>query len=115
MNRGLSPSGPQLLLNAQTVDETSGIFYIGGLCDYLTVVIQQNGVTSSGIVTVEEAYYPVVDTPYTGQWSLLTTVDVSTLTGQSHIHFEGSFWAVRVRISTVIGGGGTVTAVTWAN
>lgn len=115
MNRGMSPTGPQHLLDAQTVDETAGIMFIGGLCDDLTIVIQQAGTTSSGIVTVEEAYYTPQDTPYSGQWSLLTTVDVSTLTGQTVIHFEGSFWAVRVRISTVIAGGGTVSAWAWGN
>ena len=111
--------GVQVLLNAQSVDETQGVLYLRGECHNVTVVLQGTGTTSSGVIEIEEAYYNADEgePQYSGTWSTLQTVNASALTGgvQLVVHFEGSFWAVRVRISTVIGGGGTITAVAWGN
>jgi len=117
MSHFLSP-GPQVLLNAQTVQDTAGVLFIGGLAERVTIVLQSTGTTSTGVITLEEAYYPVPETPYGGTWSTLTTVNASTFSGgkQVVIHIVNySIWSLRVRISTVIGGGGSVTATAWAN
>ncbi len=115
----LTPHAPQTLLDAQTATTASGILYLRGQCERVTVVVQGTGTTSSGVVTIEEAYYdadagqPV----YAGTWGPIATVNASDVTGGKQLvtHATGSYWAVRVRVSTTIGGGGSVTVIAWAN
>jgi hypothetical protein len=83
-----------------------------------TVYITGTGTTSSGVVTIEESDWDPFDSAqvFSGTWSVITTVAASTLTagGQTAVHLPAPSayaWG-RVRISTVIGGGGTVT-VAW--
>ncbi len=115
----LTPSSPQTLISAQTATTASGILYIRGQCERLTVVVQGTGTTSSGVVTIEEAYYDADhgDPTYGGTWAPIATVNASDVTGgkQQVTHAAGSFWAVRCRVSTTIGGGGSVTVVAWGN
>ena len=116
----LSPHSPQVLQNAQTAAQDGGILYIAGQCARLTVVLQGAGTITTGNVSIEEAYYDQTrgDPVYAGTWSLVTTaIALGTVTGgqQSVVHFTGSLWAVRVRISTALTGGGTITAIVWAN
>ncbi len=117
MDHHLSPTGAQVLIDAQLADQYSGVLFLGGLCARVTIAVQGIGTTSSGVLTIEEAYYPIPTTPYSGTWSTLTTVNASDVTGgkQQIVHLTGSFWAVRARISTVIGGTGTLTVVGWGN
>jgi hypothetical protein len=118
MNQGLTPTGPQVLFTAQTATTANGIFYISGLCARATVAIIGAGTLSTGVVTIEEAYYTPQGSPYAGTWSPITTVTASTLTGGAHtvIHIAASIWALRVRISTTVtGAGGSITAVAWGN
>jgi len=115
MAHNLSAYTPVVVLNEQSADETSGIVLFGGLTQNTTIIIEGAGTTSSGVITIEEAYYPAPG-PYTGTWSLVTTVNASDVTGgaQKAIHVVNwSFWALRIRISTVIGGGGTISATVW--
>jgi hypothetical protein len=83
---------------------------------YLTIYLTGNGTVSSGVVTIEEADFNAAAEPvYTGTWSSITTITGGTgllSNTQTAVHLaEGCYGYVRVRISTVIGGGGTVTAV----
>lgn len=111
--------GVVLALNATATDEAQAVLLLGGKCARLTVYVIGTGTTSSGVIEIEEAYYDAEHgaPQYAGTWSTLQTINASTVTGgaQQAFHFDGSFWAVRVRISTVIGGGGTITAVAWGN
>lgn len=103
-----------VLLDTQSASGAAGQFDASSYT-YLTFYLQSNGTTSSGVVTLEEAES---GTPaggqYTGTWSTITTVNASSFTGGAQLayHVQGSaFSHVRARISTVIGGGGTVTVV----
>ena len=116
MPKTIMPTGPAVVLDAQSADEAEGIFFIKGTNYYLSVALLGDGVTSSGVITIEEAYYEEGGTPPTA-WSLLGTVNASDVSQgvQKISRFVGSHWVVRVRITTEVGGGGTVTAVVWAN
>lgn len=78
-----------------------------------TWVIEGTGVTSSGVVTLEEATWdPASSVPYAGTWSAITTVNASDVTGgaQKFVHIQATANGnTRPRISTLIGGGGTVS------
>lgn len=77
-----------------------------------TYVVQGTGTTSSGVITFEEASWPDTEiAPYAGTWSSIITVNASDVTGgaQKFIHISATAGAyTRPRISTAIGGGGTV-------
>ncbi len=101
-------------ITAQSADETVGHAVNASEWGMVAVAVQGNGTTSSGVVTIEEAVYDDQGPTsyYTGTWSLITTVNASDVTGgaQSVIHLQrAAFSHIRTRISTVIGGGGTIT------
>ena len=83
---------------------------------YLT----SDGTTSSGVISIEEAApkdlaaNPVVFGAATGSYSLITTKNASDFTGDAqvaiHLDSDRAYCFVRARISTVIGGGGSVSA-----
>ncbi len=113
----LVPTSPQQLHTTATVASGSRqILLCGGQTKNLTIVLQGNGTTSGGTVVVEHAYYSG-DTPYTGTWTPLTTLNASDVSGgkQTAVFAQGSFWAIGVRIATDITGGGTVTTFGWGN
>lgn len=105
------------LLNAQTVDETTSDPVDCSGFSSIVIYVTGAGVTSSGVVTIEEAdMNPVTlaSAPYTGTWSSLTTVNASDVSGgvQKAVHLAvGAYGYVRTRISTVIGGGGSISTV----
>jgi hypothetical protein len=116
--------GPKrfISINAQSADETLGKPAFAPGYALQTWVVQSNGVTSSGVITFEEASWgpsvtgvPAVD--YTGTWSVITTVNASDVdtgsasgSAQKFIHISATANAyTRPRISTAIGGGGTVS------
>jgi hypothetical protein len=109
--------GPSRLLSldAKSADETFGVAFNAQQSPYVTFYITGNGTTSSGVVTIEEADWNVAkDTPFSGTWSEITTVNASDVSGgvQKAIHLPvANYHFVRPRISTVIGGGGTVSVV----
>lgn len=85
--------------------------YRGGL-----VTITGTGTTSSGVVTLEEASYnPWKEPIYGGTWSAITTVNATDVTGgaQKVVHLTANQLPefLRVRVSTAIGGGGSIEAV----
>ena len=97
------------LMATQSADETTspavdcqGYPFLGG---YVTGA----GVTSSGVITFEEA--PTAD--FAGAWSPIGTINASDVTngGAKALAFTARGYAwVRARISTAIGGGGTISA-----
>lgn len=105
-------------LDAKIDDETFGVPVNCAGYPYLTAYITGNGTTSSGVITFEEADWDpsVASQIYSvaGGWSSITTVNASDVTGglQKAVHFPvGAYAFIRPRISTVIGGGGSVTVV----
>jgi len=101
------------LLRLQTVDETTSTPV--NVLGYPTVGIYVTGAgtTSSGVVTIETAdFNPSNESTYTGTWSAITTVNASDVTGGA-TKFIGlpvaGYSQIRTRISTVIGGGGTIS------
>ena len=98
-------------LTAQSTDETLGTaFAVPITSNQLTVFAIANGTVSSGVVTIEEAHDP----EYTGTWSSIGTISPTTGAVLA-AHIFSSLAAVRVRISTAIGGGGTVTVKLMSN
>ncbi len=96
-----------------TVDETTSIPLFPNSHMAAAIVIIGNGTTSSGVVTIEEAFWTDEQMPYSGTWSVITTVNASDVTGgaQKVIHVApNALFPIRVRISTVIGGGGGISA-----
>jgi len=75
--------------------------------DHLNINVQGTGTITGGVITLEEAPAP----DFTGTWSTITTVNAINVTGGAvqHVHVDGSFNAVRTRVSSNITGGGTVT------
>lgn len=88
---------------------------------YIAVFVGGSGTTSSGVVTIEEADYnpPLpqgtgTDTGYSGTWSSMATVNASSVSGGavSATHFgPGAYRFIRARVSTTIGGGGSISVV----
>lgn len=96
-----------------SADETTSQFYkLLGL--NATVYLQSIGTTSSGVITLEEAHWFDDETPYGGTWSTITTINASSFTGGAqlayHLPSPCQYRHFRVRVSTAIGGGGTVVA-----
>lgn len=80
-----------------------------------TVYFKSAGTTSSGVITIEEADWdPLIEAPFGGTWTSITTVNASAFTAGAsaayHIAAPGAYAFLRVRVSTVIGGGGTISA-----
>lgn len=103
--------GPNLIsvMPASSVDETLSrpIDVLG--YDRCTFYITGAGTVSSGVITYEEA--PTI--AFTGTWSSITTTDLSMVTvsngAVAAVHLTSAcYGAIRCRISTVVGGGGTV-------
>jgi hypothetical protein len=97
-------------LTAAITDETIGV--PADCRGRLGVAVEVTGVgtTSSGVITIEEAG----TANYGGDWSPITTVNASDVDSDAtkFIHLPvGAYAWVRTRVSTVIGGGGTVSTV----
>ena len=116
--------GPKrfISINAATADETLGKPAFSPGYALQTWVVQGDGVTSSGVITFEEASWgpTVAGVPaqdYTGTWSVITTVNASDVntgsasgSAQKFVHISATANAYsRPRISTIIGGGGTIS------
>ena len=98
----------QQILKEQSVDETTSAAVNCQGYPYLAVYVVGNGVTSSGVITVEES--PTSD--LAGTWASIGTINASGGSGGAAAALGltvRAYGYVRARISTVIGGGGTVT------
>ena len=80
----------------------------------MSIYVTGTGTTSSGVVTIETADInpAFLAAGYTGTWSPITTVNASDVSGgkQKVITVSGiAYCFVRTRITTIIGGGGTIS------
>lgn len=104
------------LLGNETADETtSEAVNCYGYPWVSIYVIGSDDTISSGIITIETAdYNPSNEQTYTGTWSAITTVTAADVTdAQQKAIFlpPGAYAWVRTRISTAIGGGGSISTV----
>lgn len=110
---GYQGQGTFVLLDRVSADESLSQWIDVRGRTHLVFYVIGNGTTSSGVITLDESVY-VGDQPYGGTPSAITTVNASTVSGdnQSAIHATvGAYGWVRARVSTAIGGGGTVSVV----
>lgn len=123
MSYDLSPGTPQQLQNAVTAaNAQGGIIYLAGLCERVTVVCRGTtvaGAIASGNLVIEEAFYfrDKGETPWAGPWSVIQTINAVDLTlgATQVVHIMGSVWALRVRCSVIVAGGGSVDVWAWGN
>jgi len=105
------------MLSAQTVDETTSepVLCLG--YKEIAIYVTGAGTTSSGVITIETADYNPTRAAaelYAGTWSAVTTVNASDVSGgaQKHVPLtDSAYMWIRTRISTAIGGGGTISTV----
>lgn len=104
-----------------SADETLGPWIDVRGRAYVVFYLTSAGVTSSGVVTIEEAApkdfssstTPPVFGAGTAGYSVVTTKNAADFTGglQVAVHLTpAAYCFVRARISTTIGGGGTISA-----
>lgn len=83
-------------------------------CEALVLRLFSTGTTSGGTIIFEEAEWDeLTQQPYTGTWSQIASIAASSFTGTASTMYHVSpncFDNVRVRISSDITGGGTITA-----
>lgn len=101
-------------LTDATADETLGHVLDARNLINITAYVVGTGTINAGVITIEEADYDPDVTPggYTGTWSAVTTVNAADVTGgaQKAVHLtSGSYGFLRPRVSTAIGGGGSVS------
>lgn len=121
-------SGPYSLVHASpiklhsaTTTGNGGVLMLYGQCARATIVLQSNGTTSGGAVSIEESFNEGnASNPglqYSGTWSVIQAVNAADFTGtaQKVIHVTGSVWALRVRVSSDITGGGSITVWAYGN
>lgn len=100
------------LLSAVTTGTSQGIDTRG--MNNLTVYITSTGTVSGGTLLVEEAYYNLMTQPiYSGTWSQVKSLaggtDFGTNSQTAYHPTTAAYDHVRVRISSNITGGGTIT------
>ena len=114
---GYQGQGTTALLKDAITDETTSKWVDVRGRTHLVFYISGEGTTSSGVITLEESL--AVGDPlspneplqyYPGTASAITTVNASSLSGQSAVHpAVGAYGFVRARVSTAIGGGGSIS------
>ena len=92
-------------LDAVSVDETTSVAMPTNANVDFSVYAEWGSSTGSGVLTIEEAY----DSSYPGVWSEIGTITWSAASSTDVFHQTGAFRALRVRVSTAVGGGGTLT------
>lgn len=79
----------------------------------IAVYLRSIGTTSGGTVIVEEADWGEWEAPYSGTWAQLASIAASSFTGGAQAVWrptvDSAFGWIRVRISSAITGGGTIT------
>lgn len=97
------------LLSAATASGATGTVTSAFMprCRESAIYIQWGAGTSSGGVTIESAH----SESYTGTWAPLVTKAWAAASSEDIVQITGIHGAIRTRISTVIGGGGTIN--TW--
>lgn len=80
----------------------------------IAIYLASLGTTSGGTILIEEADYTPGTQVYAGTWSQIASILASSFTGGAQIAYhitDCAYGFVRVRISSAITGGGTITAV----
>ncbi len=98
------------VITAATQGTSAPILMAGRIL--VSFYFQSTSTTSSGTFLIEEAYFDPNDGVYAGTWSLVETVLASGFTGgaQKAYHYDPTaYWALRVRQSVDVGGGGSVS------
>lgn len=97
-------------------DETLGPWIDVRGCANVVMYLQSSGTTSSGVISFEEQMPATTNGQTfgasTGNYSVISTANAADFTGgaQKAYHLPVAAYAfVRMRISTVIGGGGSVS------
>lgn len=102
------------LLNAVSADETfSRPVDVRGYT-HIVVYVIPNGTVSSGVVKINEACIdPDTDQIYSGTWVQVgSDISPASATGIAVLHLTVAAYShLQARVSTAIGGGGTVTVV----
>lgn len=78
----------------------------------LSFFVRGIGVIGGGTLIIEEADWGDYERDYTGTWSQIQSVTLSALSGggQQAVHIvDSSYGYVRVRISSPVTGGGSIT------
>jgi hypothetical protein len=102
------------VIDRQTADEyvLTPVSCLGNT--QITVYVLGLGTTSGGVLTVEEASWdPLSQQDNATTWSEVTTINASSASAGvvAAVHLEpGAYDWLRVRISTAISGGGTISA-----
>lgn len=119
MATGVAPSR-ELLLGTENADGSVAGVLIGqsvpldrSVQGIIGFFMRSLGTTSGGTIVIEEADWGPGEAPYSGTWSAIQTIAASTFSGgaQLAVHITDSAYGwVRVRISSPITGGGTITA-----
>lgn len=105
------------MLFEQSADETLSRWIDVRGRTHLTFYISGTGTTSSGVITLNEMMplatsADAVPQGYVGTPSAITTVNASTVSGGVMLATHatvGAYGFVQARISTAIGGGGTIS------
>jgi hypothetical protein len=110
-----------LLLGTENADSTvtgvtTGTSQPVQMADHgiVAVILRSIGTTSGGTVLIEEADWGPLEQVYSGTWSVIATITAASFTGGAQVitHItDSSYRWLRVRISSAITGGGTMTAV----
>lgn len=102
------------MLSAQSADERfSQPIDVRGYT-HIVIYMIANGTVSSGAVTFLEGLIdPATEQPYSGTWATIGSAVTAPTTGTiTATHLTVAAYShLQARISTVIGGGGTVTVV----
>lgn len=82
---------------------------------YVSIYVSGSDTIASGVLSVETADYDpqIVTNGYAGTWSTITTINAADVTGGATKMVSltpAAYGFIRVRITTVIGGGGSVSA-----
>ena len=111
MSQGYGPLRTVLFAN-KIDDETGVIVDVLGRTN-ITVYLQGTGTTSSGVITIEESCWIPGHESESNSWASVATVNASDASAGAQKVTRltaGSYSQLRIRISTVIGGGGSITA-----
>ena len=92
-------------LDGVSADETTSVAMPVNAFVNFSVYVEWGSSTNAGVLTIEEAYDPT----YTGVWSSIGPITWSAASSTDVFHQTGAFRALRVRVSTAVGGGGTLT------
>lgn len=89
------------LLSGESTLAVKAAIPVNGEVENLTVYVVAGAGVSAGVITIEESHDP----DYTGTWSSIGTVTTAAASICQAVHLQGTYKALRVRISTGITGG----------